>query len=114
MIAAACALGVAFCPTNPSTIEGCSNVFLEADKIRNAFHYAFAALLFLTFAFFSLFLFTKTAISTPTPQKMIRNKIYVACGVIILVSIASILLFTILDSKKNDLARKCEHLHFYF
>lgn len=102
MIAAACALGVAFCPVNPSTVvTDCSIVHLEANSIRNGFHYGFAAVLFSTFAFFSLFLFTKTRSANPTPQKKIRNKIYVSCGIIILVSIAAILLFTILDSKRT-------------
>jgi hypothetical protein len=54
-------------------------------------HLAAAAGLFLTFAFFSLFLFTKSNDEIHrTPQKLKRNKIYVACGVAIVVFIALI------------------------
>jgi hypothetical protein len=99
MFAAACALGVAFCPTNAYTdvFGDCIKVSLAADKIRNGFHYGFAALLFLTFAYFSLILFTKTSDPNPTPEKLIRNKIYKVCGWIIIAGIAGILLITFME-----------------
>jgi hypothetical protein len=99
-IAAICALGVAFFPTNPPRIlDNCVKVSLSANLVRNAFHYGFAALLFLTFAYFSLFLFTKTSDIIPTPQKLIRNVIYRSCGLIIIICIMGILLLTILDDQ---------------
>ena len=56
--------------------------------IRNV-HFVSAALLFLVLAYFSIFLFTKTAKDgTPTPQKATRNKVYVSSGVIMLLCIA--------------------------
>lgn len=51
-------------------------------------HAVCAAGLFLSLAYFSLFLFTKTTPGgTPTPQKIERNKIYVACGIVMLACI---------------------------
>ena len=57
-------------------------------------HFAAAALFFLTLTFFSLFLFTKTKKdSTPTPQKLKRNRIYRICGVIMLVCLIAIFVY---------------------
>lgn len=50
-------------------------------------HFTSAAALFAVLAYFSLFLFTKS-VPSPTREKGLRNRIYVACGVIILVCIA--------------------------
>lgn len=99
MLAAFCALGVAFLPTNPDSDScvGSIRVILCANDIRNAFHYGFAALLFLTFAYFCLVLFVKTSEKGPTKKKQMRNVIYRVCGWVILISITSILLLTILN-----------------
>lgn len=94
-LAAICALGVAFFPTNPFTFcDGvCSLVDLQASPTRNVFHFIFAGLLFGAFAFFSLFLFPKT---TPggkmTGRKKMRNVVYYVCGGLICFSILSIVL----------------------
>ena len=57
-------------------------------------HVLAAAALFLTLSYFSLFLFTKTGPdAAPTPEKQIRNRIYVGCGVIMLACIALIPLY---------------------
>ncbi len=57
-------------------------------------HLTFAALLFLTLAFFSIFLFTKTDEGVPpTPEKLIRNKIYIICGIAIIGCIISIAIY---------------------
>lgn len=70
-------LGVAFFPTTS-----------DNEMIRIV-HAVSAAGLFLMLSYFSLFLFTKTEEGgTPTPEKKDRNKIYVTCGIIMLVSIA--------------------------
>src|SRR5436309_742564 len=54
-------------------------------KVIGVLHYAFAALLFLTFAYFSLVLFTKTTPDRrPTRQKLHTNKVYPVCGYTIL------------------------------
>jgi hypothetical protein len=56
-------------------------------------HFISAASLFMVLAYFSLFLFTKTD-GAPTPEKKKRNKVYVACGVIMLLCIALIPLYS--------------------
>ena len=48
-----------------------------------------AALLFLTLSYFALFLFTKSG-GDPTPAKLVRNRIYRFCGVVMLACIAGI------------------------
>ncbi len=76
------AVGVALFPTTPDT---CAT---SQEKLIGKLHLSFAALLFLTLAYFSLALFTKTASdSTPTPRKLQRNTVYRVCGYIILASI---------------------------
>jgi|SRR5271165_5247581 len=78
------AVGVALLPTTPD--RGAT----RSDEIIGAFHLAFAALLFLTLAYFCLKLFILTDTPTPTPQKLQRNGVYRVCGYLILVSIFSI------------------------
>jgi len=50
-------------------------------------HIVSATALFLVLAYFSFFLFTLSA-GSPTPQKLVRNRIYRACGVAIVVCVA--------------------------
>lgn len=53
-------------------------------------HFVFATLYFLTLIFFSMYLFTKSnkkKMSNCTPEKRIRNKIYIACGIVMAVCI---------------------------
>jgi multisubunit Na+/H+ antiporter MnhB subunit len=71
------ALGVALFPTTSSVgfVQGV--------------HVVSATFLFLTLAYFSLRQFTKTS-GDLTPEKLLRNRIYRACGVTILVCIALI------------------------
>ncbi len=86
-----CALGVAFFPTTPdgpATKRQC--------ELGTA-HYIFAALLFLTLAYFCLVLFKMTAFGKKvTPQKIQRNRVYTVCGCSILGSLAFILLIEVL------------------
>jgi hypothetical protein len=81
-LACAFAVGVALFPVTATIVW-----------IRRS-HYVFAAALFLTLAYFSLFLFTKTREDVPpTLEKRKRNKVYVVCGTAILVWIALIPLY---------------------
>ncbi len=76
------AIGVALFPTTPYT--GATPL----DKLIGKLHWSFAALLFLTFAYFSLRLFTQTAPDKmPTRRKFQRNTVYRVCGYIILACI---------------------------
>jgi hypothetical protein len=78
-LASAFVLGVALLPTTPDV---CAT---SQDKIIGGIHLSFAALFYLTLAYFSVALFTKTGPENrPTPQKLQRNKVYRVCGYTIL------------------------------
>ena len=79
------AIGVALFPTSPLPLS------TPDQKLIGGVHLTFAALLFLTLAYFSLCLFTRTdPKKTPTPRKLQRNRIYRISGYIILACIALI------------------------
>ena len=81
------ALGVAFFPNSPDT--GATPLQIQVGIA----HYVFAAMLFLTLAYFCLVLFKMTAADKSlTPQKRQRNVVYTLCGWVILVSIGLIVL----------------------
>jgi hypothetical protein len=76
------AIGVALFPTTPYVNS------TAHDQLIGALHYSFAALFFLTLAYFSLALFTKSdPAKIPTPQKRKRNTVYRVCGYTILACI---------------------------
>jgi hypothetical protein len=80
-----CAFGVAFCPTTPDVDA------THFQCIIGGLHWGFAALLFLTLAYFCLALFTLSAPGRgPTRKKVQRNLVYKFCGTVILVSLAMI------------------------
>jgi hypothetical protein len=85
VLSALCALGVAFCPTSPDTN------WTPVQFIVGRFHLVFATLLFLTLAYFCLFLFRLSS-GQPTRQKRMRNRVYTVCGWSILISITLIVL----------------------
>jgi hypothetical protein len=80
-----CAIGLALFPTSPLPDP-------TADqKLIGGVHLTFAALLFLTLAYFSLCLFTKTDPNKPpTRQKLKRNVVYSVSGYVMLACIALI------------------------
>lgn len=73
------ALGVAFFPNSGNDWE-------------RIVHFSSATGLFLTLSYFSLFLFTKSG-DTQTYQKTKRNRVYVACGLVMLSCIVLIGLY---------------------
>ncbi|WP_410658962.1 DUF998 domain-containing protein [Amycolatopsis sp. lyj-112] len=84
-IAAVAAVGVALFPTTPAHGD-------RTDEILGMLHLGFAAVFFLTLAFFCLALFTKSDKEIPGARKPERNLIYVASGVVMLVCLALIVL----------------------
>jgi hypothetical protein len=74
-----CALGVALFPTT------------SENKTVHIMHFVFALLLFSTFIFFCLYLFRKTS-GAVTQKKVARNRVYVTCGIIMIVCIIGIAL----------------------
>ncbi len=73
------ALGVALSPNSGTPLE-------------QILHYLSATGLFLVLAYFSAVLFTKSG-GSPTPRKLIRNHVYRACGLAMLLCIALIALY---------------------
>jgi hypothetical protein len=84
-VAAVAGIGVALFPTSPSSPTATEHAIGVA-------HLVFAAVFFLTLAFFCLFLFTKSDGSVATPRKKARNVIYRVCGVVMLASLVLIVL----------------------
>ncbi len=76
-VACVCAIAVAIFPVT------------SGSGIVRIVHFVAAAGLLLTFAYFSIYLFTKSG-GSPTPEKLLRNKVYRACGGVIVVSVALI------------------------
>jgi hypothetical protein len=94
-------IGIALFPTAP--LENATS----ADQLTGRVHLGFAALFFLTLAYFCLALFRKTDPSRPpTTRKLQRNGVYTVCGYTILACLALIVLTqTLLDEaavKKLD------------
>lgn len=85
------AIGVALFPATPG-----GNGALQAPLI-GAIHIICAFSFFLTLAYFSLVLFRKTDPNRqPSRRKLQRNRVYTACGYIILASIAMIAILALL------------------
>ncbi len=78
------ALGVALFPTAGSS------------EVASTLHLISAGLLFLTLAYFSMKLFTKTGDEgNQTQEKLKRNRVYVTCGIVMLACIGAILIYSI-------------------
>jgi hypothetical protein len=83
-IAANFCFGIAIFPTFLESNSGClqeSNTFINRDL--SSLHFFCAGSFFLILALMSIFIFTKSNpnLEGMTPQKEMRNKIYVICGV---------------------------------
>lgn len=82
-VAAVAAVGVALFPTTPPDPS-------EGQRLVGVLHLVFAAVFFLTLAYFCLVLFRKSDKPAPTRRKVQRNRVYLVCGVVMLVSLALI------------------------
>lgn len=104
-VAGGCALLVALFPTPersyeavdtgvpaPDSVTLFSTVYAPDPPYVGWMHFGAAAVFFVTLALMSLLLFTRTGTVPPTPHKKMRNRVYVACGVVILVSVIAIAL----------------------
>jgi len=74
------ALGIAFFPTSAPGIEA---------NFISTLHYITAGIFFVVLSVMSIFLFTKSK-GHKTPEKKKRNRVYIVCGIIMLVSVAGI------------------------
>jgi hypothetical protein len=104
--AAVFALLVAFFPTDPSADSICQYISTNKVTSVNAVHYSAAGLLFASFAYFCIFLFTKTdPTKEMTDHKRIRNRIYKTCGYIIIVCIALIAVYNFVGNLETTFAK---------
>lgn len=94
-IACVSAVGVALFRTTPGD--------LVPPDLPGVLHFVFAASLFSTLAYFSLFLFTKTDQKHPKRRKLQRNQVYRVCGGILVASIVLIGLLSFLPFDKKAL-----------
>lgn len=95
-IAAICVIGTALFPTTPA------NPTAIAETIGKV-HIALAALYFITLAYFSLVLFTKSEPSVPpTRHKRQRNAVYRACGYTMVGMIVALALLAVLPASIAD------------
>lgn len=85
-LSAICAIGVAFCPMDPTSIKEKMECIVMPPF--PPLHFVFAVTLFLTLGYFCLFLFRLTA-GTLTRQKLQRNRVYTVCGWTIYIAIAT-------------------------
>ncbi len=93
-IGAICAMLVAFFPTDSDPTSTCQFFFTPRASSYSYIHFTAAAILFCSFAYFSLFLFTETNKKGDEGRKKImRNRIYITCGIVILLSIVGIALY---------------------
>lgn len=70
-------------------------MFLIADNISETIHVTFGALFFLALSFNSLFLFTRRHPGVMGKEKKRRNMIYRSCGIVMILAIVCITMYTI-------------------
>lgn len=85
------AIGIAFFPAN---VNGATNW-------TGSVHFLCSALFFLLFALYFIFVFTRKA-PGPTKEKLVRNKIYLICGWVIIACLLAILLYFSFFLKQNS------------
>jgi hypothetical protein len=96
-------LFVAFFPCRfDDNLNNVVSILQIKPNISNTIHLICASIFFFLLAMNSIFLFTLSDKdkSTFSKNKKIRNKIYIVCGVIILVSLASVATLNLVLSKK--------------
>jgi uncharacterized protein YacL len=80
------AFGVAFCPADYNVWNSALGELQREVTVVGTIHNVSAALLFVTFAIFALFLF-RIGDNQLTPQKKIRNRVYLISGMGIVVGL---------------------------
>jgi magnesium-transporting ATPase (P-type) len=81
-IAGFCAFCIAWFPTTK----------IGPQDLAGRIHFNAASIFFVILACFSLFLFTRKG-ENPTRQKLKRNKIYIACGVVMVVCLIAVRIY---------------------
>ena len=76
-------------PASPEQV----GILLLPQSISNTLHLTCASLFFLSLAFISIFLFTRTGQAGPTPEKLKRNRVYVISSIVMAVSIVLMVVY---------------------
>jgi hypothetical protein len=82
-LAGVAAIGVGLFPTAPDHPSSTAQVI-------GVLHLVFAAIFFLTIAFFAIVLFRRTSEMGPTERKLQRNRLYLTCGIVIIACLLAI------------------------
>lgn len=102
-IAGLCAVGIALLPTAPIYHERISERYdttsLECYSNHGplGFHIYVVAAFFLIISYLTIFRFRKLSRSFMTTQKLKRNKIYVACGIVMVLMLVAIVVIKALN-----------------
>lgn len=97
------AIGVALFPTTSDSDP------TSRGRLIGHVHLLFSALFFLTLAYFSLCLFTKTdKTKTPTRRKLQRNVVYKACGYTMLVALLLIVILAFVQNGAKTEVKKLD------
>jgi hypothetical protein len=90
------ALGIIIFPTSMYSGKVVQvGMFLIDDNISEYIHLIFGALFFLSLSFNSMFLFTRRDPGVLSREKMRRNVIFRLCGIVMTLSIASAIIYTL-------------------
>lgn len=114
-IAGLAAICIAFNPTKSiKPVDGISKHthLYEVPEIFNfELHFIFALTFFISIAFITLFLFTKSKNNNPSPQKIKRNRLYYISGSLIVLSLILLALYFIF---KEQLSQQINNLPVVF
>ena len=90
------ALGMAVFPTGMFTGKIVKvGIFLINDNFSEYIHLTFGTLFFLALSYNAIFLFTKRHSTHPSKEKRHRNFIYRVCGIVMILSILCISIYTL-------------------
>jgi len=94
-------VGVAIFPTFSGETTG------GGTQFTGYAHYACAALFFVTLAFFSLILFTKThPDKPPSKRKQYRNRVYKTCGYTMISCLLLMIILSIIPEDRTDILER--------
>jgi hypothetical protein len=89
-------LGMAFFPAGSKyNMIRTYELFSPDSILVNLIHFAFTSMFFITMAYISIWIFTKSAV-VATRAKRMRNRIYRICGYAIILSLILIILYNVL------------------
>jgi hypothetical protein len=107
-VAGACAVAIGLLPTEPSYHPVIVQKFpdiMSAACYRNqgplGFHIYVVAAFFLIITYLTIFRFTKPSQPQITQRKRSRNKVYVVCGIVMLISLVAIVALKAISQAKS-------------